>query len=316
MPALLNPTQLPALHCGEAAEVALGDRTYYLRPPRTPCATGGALGSLPLLVLVHCFGCSAIHELRKYTAAADAHGVALAVPEGVGSSWNAPHCCGPARQQSLDDVGFVDSVVRHASSALPIAADAVFAAGFSNGGFMTSHLAWTGTTRWAGISPAAGHEYSVKAERPLPVFIHHCAADSMVRIDGCCASSDGEPTCCCGIGAHRTTCVSTPTLFKEWLTVNKCSGSVQAVGVGGADCTLGINCAANTSMCVHGNGCFHQMWSRDFPATDAVVEFFAREACQLRGVWREAREGAPPRCRCRGAAAAKPPGHGHLCLAM
>ena len=81
--------------------------------------------------------------------------------------------------------------------------------------------------------------------------------------------------------------------------------SVHAVGVGGADCTLGINCAANTSMCVHGNGCFHQMWSRDFPATDAVVEFFAREACQLRGVWREAREGAPPRCRCRGAAAAK-----------
>ena len=161
MPALGHTKPL-ALACGEATELTLGDRSYYLRPPLTPCATGGgALGSLPLLVLIHCFGCSAMMEIRKYAAAADAHGFVLAAPEGIGHSWNAPHCCGPAREQSLDDVGFIDSVVKHASSALPISADAIFAAGFSNGGFMSSHLAWTGTTRWTAISPAAGHEVRV-----------------------------------------------------------------------------------------------------------------------------------------------------------
>ena len=160
---------------------------------------------------------------------------------------------------------------------------------------MSSHLAWSGTTRWAGISPSAGHEYAVNAERPLPVYIHHCAADSMVRIDGCCAA-DGGPTCCCGIGAQRKTCVSTATLFEQWLNSNRCTGREAALaGPAGAQCTTGTGCVANATFCVH-EGCFHQQWSRSFPAADAVVEFFARHACELRGAWRVAREGAPPRC--------------------
>ena len=134
-------------------------------------------------------------------------------------------------------MGFIDSVVRHAATLLPIASDAIFAAGFSNGGFMSSHLAWSGTTRWAGISPSAGHEYAVNAERPLPVYIHHCAADSMVRIDGCCAA-DGGPTCCCGIGAQRKTCVSTATLFEQWLVANRCTGREAALAGRGEEAEL------------------------------------------------------------------------------
>jgi len=263
------------------------------------------------MVLIHCFGCDAASEIQKYSEAADAHGFVLAAPEGYQNSWNAPHCCGPAREEAYDDVGFIDAVVKHSGSLLPIAPDAIFAAGFSNGAFMSSHLAWTGATRWAGLSPASGHEYSVNADRPMPVYMHHCGADIMVKMAGCCVE-DGAPTCCCGIGSQRKTCVSTASLFEQWLAVNKCSGSQPALGPAGAQCTTGTGCAANATLCVH-EQCYHQMWARSFPAADAVVEFFARAACELRGAWRLSREGAPPRCRCRGAGLT-PRGHGHLCL--
>ena len=200
--------------CGQAMTVTLGAREYILRAPLEPCLRRSSGAPLPLMVLIHCFGCDAAAEINKYSEAADAHGFVLAAPEGYEHSWNAPHCCGPAREESSDDVSFIDAVVRHSGSLLPIAPDAIFAAGFSNGGFMSSHLAWTGTTRWAGISPASGHEYAVSAERPLPVYIHHCGADSMVQMAGCCAA-DGMSACCCGIGSQRKTCVSTASLVEQ-----------------------------------------------------------------------------------------------------
>jgi len=198
--------------CGKATTVTLGAREYILRAPLEPCRPYGA--PLPLMVLIHCFGCDAAAEIQKYSEAADAHGFVLAAPEGYQNSWNAPHCCGPAREEAYDDVGFIDAVVKHSGSLLPIAPDAIFAAGFSNGGFMSSHLAWTGATRWAGLSPASGHEYSVNADRPMPVYMHHCGADIMVKMAGCCVE-DGAPTCCCGIGSQRKTCVSTASLFEQ-----------------------------------------------------------------------------------------------------
>jgi len=303
----------PAPSCGVAKTVTLGTRAYILRAPLEPCRPSGA--PLPLMLLIHCFGCDAASEIQKYSEAADAHGFVLAAPEGYHNSWNAPHCCGPAREENYDDVGFIDAVVKHSGSLLPIAPDAIFTAGFSNGGFMSSHLAWSGTTRWAGISPASGHEYSVNADRPLPVYIHHCGADNMVKMAGCCAEPEDGAPCCCDIGSQRKTCVATASIFEQWLVTNMCSGSQPAPGPSGAQCTTGIGCAANATLCVH-EQCFHQMWARSFPAADAVVEFFARAACELRGTWRVAREGALPRCRCRGAPMGTPRGHGHLCLGV
>ena len=198
--------------CGKTTTVTLGARGFILRAPLEPCRPSGA--PLPLMVLIHCFGCDAAAEIQKYSEAADAHGFVLAAPEGYQNSWNAPHCCGPARDEGYDDVGFIDAVVKHSGSLLPIAPDAIFAAGFSNGGFMSSHLAWTGATRWAGISPASGHEYSVNADRPMPVYMHHCGEDIMVKMSGCCLE-DGAPTCCCGIGSQRKTCVPTASLFEQ-----------------------------------------------------------------------------------------------------
>ena len=253
----------------------LGWRQYYLRPP-AHCTEGE---SLPLLVLLHCFGCDATHELKKFSKVADRFGFALAVPQGEGNSWNAPSCCGPARQRELDDFGFIDKVVQDATSKLPLVRSAYFAHGFSNGGFMVSHLPYASKTPWAAISPASGHEYSVQPHPPLPVYIHHCVDDTMVKMDGCCSDNQGTSNCCCGIGAQRDVCVPTLSLYESWLKVNRCQGTEKQNGPGGSDCIVGVGCSANTTICSHSNGCFHQQWSQRFPATEAVVEFFAREVC-------------------------------------
>ena len=247
-------------------------REYLIRPPARRCDR-----PMPLLVLVHCFGCTAELEIAKFEAAADKFGMALLAPQGIGHSFNAPHCCGPARDRRLDDVGFIDASVHAARALLPVVADAIFVSGFSNGGFMASHLAnGAGRTRWRAAAPVSGHEFAVRAASPMPVFIHHCAADSMVRFDGCCAPESGEPTCCCDIGTNRRTCVSVPALHKQWFELNRCTGSrAYTSGATGAKCVAGVGCAANATLCAHANGCYHQQWARDFPAATEIVAWFA-----------------------------------------
>ena len=281
------------MECGQPSHYSLTiegghERHYYLRPPKA-CSIKDVF---PLLLLVHCYGCTAKHELDKYSEAADKYGFALAVPKGIASSWNAaPDCCGPAMQSGLDDVGFIDMVVADASKRLRLAPRALFASGFSNGGFLTSKLPHSSKVHWAGISPAAGHEYKVRAPAPTPIYIHHCEADEKVRFEGCCAGGQ----CCCGIGRHQQTCVSTRALHGDWLKLNRCQGSRTEAGPNGATCTVGLACAANTTLCVYGDGCSHSDWVEGFAAADSVLDFFAREACSAHtGHWHTVHS----RCAC------------------
>ena len=127
---------------------------------------------------------------------------------------------------------------------------------------LVSHLAGAARTRFRGIAPVSGHEYTVDAKRPLPVYIHHCATDTMVSPAGSCA----DAPCCCGIGVGRAECVPTSELFDRWLRANGCSGHEKTAGPKGASCLRGLGCAAETSFCSYGGGCFHQEWSQQAAA--------------------------------------------------
>jgi len=94
-----------------------------------------------------------------------------------------------------------------------------------------------------------------------------------VNMSGCCRNAQGRSNCCCGIEA--STCVSTLSLLQQWLTLNRCSGARQAGGSGGSRCTVGVGCAAETSLCLHEN-CYHAQWSHGFAAAADVLDFFAR----------------------------------------
>lgn len=283
--AAVAAVDIPA--CGASVRrLVNGDRHYLLRmPEHKACAAGD---SLPLAVLIHCYGCAASMEIDKYRNAADKLGFAIVAPEGVHHSFNAPSCCGTAHDTQVDDVGLVDSIVTEllASGNGRFVPSALFVTGFSNGGFLASHLADASRHAWAAIAPTAGHEYSLRRDTPLPVQIHHCDGDQMVNQSGCCTlhSPFGEqPTCCCQITAH--TCVSTRAIFAKWLFVNRCIGGVRTVMRPeiGAKCTIGAGCAAETSLCFHDRGCRHSDWASSFEGAEAVLSFFARQVCKRHG---------------------------------
>jgi len=314
-------SDVPLTSCGVTATRSLNQRSYLLRlPAHAGCKPGHPL---PLAVLIHCFGCMASMEIAKFAAAADQLGFALAAPEGVESSFNAPHCCGAAHHQEVDDVGFVDAVVSdllaERGNGPRFLASALFAAGFSNGGFLASHLADASHHAWAALAPAAGHEYNLRRKQPLPIVIHHCRMDSKVNASGCClVPGDGSghlggghsrmrPTCCCGIVAE--TCVSTEQIFSRWLyTVNKCTGvrdlAAHRTPGGAAVCSVGVGCAADTMLCWYADGCVHSDWARHFPAAEATLAFFAKVACEQHGGKSNSltagEDWSPPaeRCRC------------------
>ncbi len=272
--------------CGDTATHVLNGREYMIRLPAHSACEAGLV--LPLLILIHCYGGDAQSEINKALEAADRLGFVLAAPEGRGNSFNSPSCCGPARDENVDDVSFVDAIVADmvgGSGGVPISRRAVFASGFSNGGFLTSHLASAARARLAAISTQAGHEYDVARTEPLPVYMHHCSLDTMVRPAGCCRLA-GTPssTCCCGIGLARPAdqCVSVASLHTTWMRINRCASSREEPGPDGSHCVVGVDCAANTTLCMH-PGCYHQQWSRRFRAASAVLEFFAREACTQHG---------------------------------
>ena len=273
--------------CGIPAHRSTADgRSYIVRLPSV-CAQAKPL---PFIVLVHCFGCTADMEIDKFAAVADARGVGLVAPEGIGSSFHAPHCCGPALNEKIDDVSFIDGIVAALIAEGLAEAHSISVSGFSNGGFMASHLvdpASKSRTQWAAVATAAGHEYGLTRADPLPVSIHHCRNDAMVNTSGCCARSPapaGElvrqrmsrsiaspsSTCCCGIQAD--TCESVQEQFRRWAQVNRCKAFRTVAGPGNSRCKEGVGCAAPTQLCLYENGCYHSQWARAFPSAAAVVD--------------------------------------------
>jgi poly(3-hydroxybutyrate) depolymerase len=276
-----------ASDCGFSHRYAFNEREAVLRLPAHSACTDGH--RLPLVVLIHCFGCVAEFEISKFSDAADRLGFGLVAPEGIGRSFNAPSCCGAAKEGQVDDVLLVDRLVENLLSASPqrFLDSAVFVGGFSNGGFMSSYLVSSGVSRtsWAGMAALAGHEYATTRTMPLPVTLHHCRSDEKVSMSGCCMLPSGTSNCCCGIASGH--CVSTHSLYHRWLEVNRCHTSVRAnASVGGAggsaDCRVGVGCAVETTLCVHDH-CTHTDWARRFTAAEDVLAFFWRQACARHG---------------------------------
>ncbi|KAL3915881.1 MAG: hypothetical protein SGPRY_007046, partial [Prymnesium sp.] len=181
-------------------------------------------------------------------------------------------------------VGFIESVVKDASKRLTILPGALFAAGFSNGGFFTSTLPSRSRLKWAALSPAAGHEYSVQAPSPTAVYIHHCANDEKVLISGCCQSQVQLLLWDWG-GAKG---VHLDALLEIRMPVLR---------IGFACIQVGMGCAVNTTLCVH-QGCVHGDWVYKFPAAWSVVHFFAREACAASGGRLVGHQRDASRCAC------------------
>ena len=192
----------------------------------------------------------------------------------------APHCCGPARDRRLDDVGFIDASVARARALLRWRRTSRGVSGLLERRLHgVAPRQRRGRTRWRAAAPVSGHEFAVRAASPMPVFIHHCAADSMVRFDGCCRADsllgqarhvllrhrhERDALARERPGAAQAVVRAQPLYGLAHLHVGRDGRQVRHAGVG---------CAASSdALCAHANGCSsHQQWARDFPAATEIV---------------------------------------------
>ena len=170
-------------------------RHFLLHVPRN--ATGR--GRLPLVLMLHGHGSTAkgFAKGTAMNATADAAGFYVAYLEGTkgstgGQAWNSG--ISPALQIGVDDVAFVRAVVARLQKQHHVDPRRVYAAGFSNGAFMTHRLAAELPGLLAAVAVVAGTvgTYQDDGElaripdpkSPVPVLIIHGEQDPAVRYDG------------------------------------------------------------------------------------------------------------------------------------
>lgn len=119
------------------------DRYYLVRVP------AGGDGPRPLVLMLHGGGGNPEGMKAGYgmDRVAEREGFVVVYPAGSGRldrrllTWNAGTCCGWARDNAVDDVGFLRAVVADVGSRVAIDRARVYAAGHSNGAMMAYRLA-------------------------------------------------------------------------------------------------------------------------------------------------------------------------------
>jgi polyhydroxybutyrate depolymerase len=232
------------------------DRSYRLYVP------AGLASPAPLVVMLHGGFGSAQQAERSYgwDELADGAKFVVAYPDGVARAWNASGCCGRPSRENIDDVGFINAVVKDVSGNVGVDAKRIYATGISNGGMMAYTLACnTGT--FAAIGPDSATQLDgCTAPHPTSVMHIHGTADPRIRYDG-------GP----GSGVAQIDGPSVPDVNAFWRNVDRCPPP--AVPTDGSVTTSAADCPDGRSVVlVTADGGGH-----DWPsfATQRIWEFFA-----------------------------------------
>jgi polyhydroxybutyrate depolymerase len=140
--------------------------------------------NLPLVFLFHGLGHTGEHVMNTtdLIKVADKKKFIIAAPEGIyphhgGNGWNAGH-----DPRGVNDVELVKDLIREISSKVAIDKKRIYATGFSNGAWMSSHLACELSNVIAAIGPVAGLTCYVTCTptRPVPVISFHGTLDQII----------------------------------------------------------------------------------------------------------------------------------------
>jgi polyhydroxybutyrate depolymerase len=180
-------------------------------------------------------------NLTGYDAVADAHGFAVAYPDGVDFSWADGRGASVPDRQGIDDVGFISAMVEKLVADYGINRGRVFVTGMSAGGFMANRLGCQRADLFAAIAPVAGTlgtNYPCRPSQPVSVLEVHGTADPVVPYHGGPMTGRGGPS----------TIVGVVQMVDGWRRVDGCQGppSDQASGAVFRSTTAG--CAGGTAV--------------------------------------------------------------------
>jgi polyhydroxybutyrate depolymerase len=207
-------------------------------------------------------------------------------PGGKLATWNAGGCCAQARDEGIDDVGFVRAIWNALGKQVSVDPHRVFATGMSNGGMMSYRLACEMADVFKAVAPVAGTDNTLQCQpsRPVSVLHIHAQDDDHVLFNGGAGAAAFKDT------KKVADFVSVPQTIDRWTRHNQCTGESQRVlNVAGAACDAYQTCAggAQVELCVTETG--GHSWpggskpragkadnSQAIHANDVMWEFFQR----------------------------------------
>ncbi len=209
----------------------------------------------PLLLSLHGGGGSMDHMARDENYGQLGHaareGQVLVFPNGISrfrngmfATWNAGACCGAARDEGVDDVGFIRAVLERVMGQLNIDRQRVYATGMSNGAMMAYRLACEMPGLIRAVAAVAGTDNTLSCTPAQPVSVLHIHArnDTHVLFEGGAGPDSVER-------ALVTDYRSVPDTVARWVERNQCPRTSQRVlEKDGAWCERYAPCSGGTQV--------------------------------------------------------------------
>ncbi len=165
------------------------DRSYFLYLPKD----WKSKAEKPLVIALHggASNASAMEAFSALDEKAEAAGFAVVYPDGNGRfnrlhTWNSGACCGYAKDNNADDVGFISALIDELVAKNGVDPSRVYVTGISNGAMMAYRVAAEIPQKIAAVAAVAGTldvpPANVKA--PVPVVHFHGTDDKFVPWEG------------------------------------------------------------------------------------------------------------------------------------
>ncbi|MBF6148941.1 alpha/beta hydrolase family esterase [Nocardia nova] len=229
-------------------------RSFHLRPPRDPDS--------PLIVALHGNigpdaegGGLLMHDWTRFADHAEEWGVGVVYPDGCHGSWADGRGVTAAKENGVDDVGFLRTLIDWCAEKFRTASDRTLVAGISNGAFMSHRLALECSERVAVFAAVAGAlPADLTAVRPthaVSAMLINGDADPLVPLAGGHSrhrGPDGEP---------RGRILGAAASAEHWASLDRCADERTTVTTAGSrriTAAHGIGDTAVTAWTVVGGG--------------------------------------------------------------
>ena len=134
-----------------------------------------------------------IEKTTGFSKKADSEGFIVVYPYGTGSfdkkllTWNTWDCCGYADKKNINDVDFIQLVLKQVKSKYNVDEKRIYATGLSNGGMMCYLLACELSEQFAAVAPVAASMFDTLSCNPkseVSLIIFNSVDDQNIPYNG------------------------------------------------------------------------------------------------------------------------------------
>ncbi|WP_130803446.1 alpha/beta hydrolase family esterase [Acinetobacter ihumii] len=254
-------------------------RTYQIYEP----ASSSTIHNLPVVIALHGGGGNASQMMKRWQTMAEQQDFILIAPQGIGANarmgtWNAQGCCGEAMKKKVNDLEFVQQILKDVSRNTPIDHNKIYMVGFSNGGMLAHQLAISMGSQLAAVAVVSGALFGneTAAKSPVPILMIHGEQDSVVPFHGGMSPTHFVAR------AQKQSFQSVTYAMNYWKTNNQCQGNMLVQKTAMLRIEKGLNCKADVVLYDVTQG--QHVWptvdhhDEGFDATQVIWSFFRQYA--------------------------------------